>query len=73
MWEIVSAARSAPERREERVSALAERLGIAESKVRAAIRYYGEYPEEIDHWIAANDAEAERLEAALARERELLA
>jgi hypothetical protein len=37
-----------------------------------AIRYYGEYPEEIDEWIAANDAEAERLAAALARESELL-
>ena len=55
------------------MGALAERLGIVESKVRAAIRYYGEYPEEIDAWIAANDAEAERLELALARERELLA
>lgn len=73
MWEIVSAARSAPEKGEALVPALAARLGISESKVGAAVRYYGEYPEEIDSWIAANDAEAERLEAALARERELLA
>lgn len=72
VWEIVSAARSAPEKGEARVSALAERLGINESKIRAAIRYYGEYPEEIDEWIRANDAEAERLEAAHAREHELL-
>jgi hypothetical protein len=55
------------------VPALAERLGISENKVRIAIRYYGECPEEIDGWIAANDAEADRLEAALAHERELLA
>jgi hypothetical protein len=73
VWEIVTAARSAPERGEALVPALAERLGIAASKVRAAIRYYAEYPEEIDAWIAANEAEAEKLEAALARERELLA
>lgn len=73
VWEIVSAARSAPERGEALVSALAERLGIGERKIRAAIRYYGEYPEEIDEWISANDAEAEKLETALARERELLA
>lgn len=72
VWEIVSAVRSAPERGEALVAALAERLGIAESRVRTAIRYYGEYPREIDEWIAANDAEAERVEAALARERELL-
>ena len=73
MWEIVSAARNAPERGEALVPALAERLGIGESKVRAAIRYYGEYPDEIDEWIATNDAEAEKLETALARERDLLA
>jgi hypothetical protein len=72
VWEIVSAARGAPEKGEALAPALAERLGIGESKVRAAIRYYGEYPDEIDEWIAANDAEAERLEAALARERTLL-
>lgn len=73
VWEVVGALRSAPERGEALVAALAERLGVAEAKVRAAVRYYGEYPEEIDAWIAANDAEADRLEAALARERELLA
>ena len=73
VWEIVSAVRGAPEKGEALVPALADRLGISESKVRVAIRYYGEYPEEIDDWIAANDAEAEKLEAALARERELLA
>lgn len=73
VWEVVGALRSAPERGEAVVAALAERLGISEARVRAAVRYYGEYPEEIDAWIAANDAEAERLEAALARERKLLA
>jgi hypothetical protein len=72
VWEIVSAARSAPENGEALVPALAERLGISESKIRTAIRYYGEYAGEIDEWITANDAEADKLEAALARERELL-
>ena len=72
VWEIVSAARSAPEKGEGLVATLAERLGISETKVRAATRYYGDYPEEIDEWIDANDAEAERLKAALAREHELL-
>ena len=73
VWEIVSALRGAPEKGEALVSALAQRIGVSEDKVRVAIRYYAEFPEEIDDWIAANDAEAERLEAALARERELLA
>jgi uncharacterized protein (DUF433 family) len=73
VWEVVGALRNAPEQGEARVAALAERLGLSEAKVRTAIRYYSEYPEEIDAWIAANDAEAQRLEPALARERELLA
>ena len=47
MWEVVGAARSAPVRGEALIPALAVRLGDAERKVRAAIRYYGEYPEEI--------------------------
>src|SRR5947199_3015738 len=48
VWEIISAARGAPEKGEALVPALAERLGIGENKVRVAIRYYSEYPEEID-------------------------
>ena len=54
------------------MAALAERLGLSEPRVRAAIRYYTEYPAEIDAWVAANDAEADKLESALERERELL-
>jgi len=82
VWEIVSALRSAPERGEAVVKALAERLGIGETKVRlgigetkvrAAVRYYGEYPQEVNEWIAANKAAADGLEAALARELGLLA
>ncbi len=73
VWELVNAVRSAPEKGEIMVSALAERLGISESKIRTAIRYYAEYPQEIDEWIAANEAEADRLETSLVRERELLA
>lgn len=72
VWEIVGALRTVPEKGEARVGVLAERLGLSEARVRAAIRYYGEYPEEIDAWIVANDAEAESVEGALERERELL-
>lgn len=72
VWEIIGAVRSMPERREARVPALAERLGLPASKIRIALRYYGEYPGEIDDRIAANDAEADRLELAPARERDLL-
>lgn len=70
--EVVGALRSVPEKGNARVTALAGRLGLSESMVRAAIRYYSEYPEEIDAWIAANDGEAHELEAALEREHALL-
>jgi hypothetical protein len=70
VWEIVSAA-AARERGEGLVPTLARRLGISETKVRAATRYHGDYPAEIDEWVHANDAEAERLKEALAREHEL--
>jgi nitrogenase molybdenum-iron protein alpha/beta subunit len=72
VWEVVAAARSAPERGDELIDALAERIGIPSEKIRAAIRYYAEYPEEIDAWIAAVEDEAERLEETLEHERRLL-
>jgi hypothetical protein len=72
VWEIIGAIRSMPEHGEAMVTALAERLGIGENKIRIAIRYYGEYAAEVDEWIASNDEEADRLEASLAHERELL-
>lgn len=73
VWEIIVALRSAPQKTPDRVVALSERLGLSEGQIRTAVRYYGEYPGEIDEWIAANDAEAASLESALERERELLA
>lgn len=73
VWEVIGALRSAPESAAARATALADRLGLSEAKVRTAIRYYGAYPDEIDAWIAANDAEADRLETALRHEAELLA
>ena len=72
VWEVVSAARSAPERGEALVGALAERVGVPSERIRIAIHYYAEYPDEIDRWIAMVDAEAERLEKAHERERRLL-
>lgn len=72
VWEVVAAARSAPERGESLVSALAERIGVPVEKVRLALRYYGEYPDEVDRFIAANEREAERLERALENEQRLL-
>lgn len=72
VWEVVVAARSAPERGDELVEALAARIGVPDERIRIAIRYYAEYPEEVDDFIAQVEEEAERLEEALERERSLL-
>ena len=72
VWEIVSGARSAPERGQALVAALAERVGVPSEKVRIAIRYYAEYHEEVDRFVDLVEEEAERLEQTLERERRLL-
>jgi hypothetical protein len=72
VWEVIAAARSAPERGDELIGALAARLGVPDEKIRIAIRYYAEHPEEVDRFIAAVEEEAERLEQTLERERDLL-
>lgn len=72
VWEVVAAARSAPETGDELVDALAGRIGVPPERILVATRYYAEYPEEIDHFIAKVEEEAERLELALEREHSLL-
>lgn len=72
VWEVIAAARSAPERGKHLVHALAERIGVPVEKIRIAVSYYGEYPDEVDQFIAANEQEAEQLERALENERRLL-
>ena len=73
VWEVV---RAVPRGRFEHVRLLAEvcdRTGLAPDLVAAALRYYAEYPDEIDEWIRRVDAEAERAEASWRREQELFA
>ena len=69
VWEVIVAARTANERGEARVTALAERLGMSPEKVRSALHYYAEYPEEVDRHIENVKKEAARLELALEREQ----
>lgn len=71
-WEVVAAARSAPERGEELIDALADRIGVPRERIRIAIQYYAEYPEDVDRFIAQVEEEADRLERTLERERNLL-
>ena len=72
VWEVIVAARSAPERGEELIEALASRIGVPPERIRLAIRYYSEYPEDVDRFIALVEKETERLEQAFEHERRLL-
>ncbi len=72
VWEVIVAARSAPERGEELIDALAERTGVPGEKIRIAIRYYAEYSEEIDRFVTMVEEEAKQLEHTLESEQRLL-
>ena len=71
VWEVVVAAHQAPERGDELVTALAKRIGVSSDNIRIAIRYYAEYPEEVDRFIAMVEDEAERHARTLEHERRL--
>jgi hypothetical protein len=72
VWEVIVAARSAPERGEELLGALAERTGASIERIRIAVRYYAEYPTEVDEFIGMVETEAKALEQTLEREQRLL-
>jgi uncharacterized protein (DUF433 family) len=55
------------------VEAAAEYLGMPEQHVRAAVRYYADFHEEIDEWRERTRAIAEREEEAWRREQAILA
>jgi uncharacterized protein (DUF433 family) len=55
------------------VEATAEYLGSPEQHVRAAVRYYADFREEVDEWREHTRAVAEREEEAWRREQAILA
>jgi hypothetical protein len=73
IWEVVASLKGAEERGEKAVAAIAALLGLTESQVRIALRYYGAYPQEIDERIERNVEEADAAEAAWHREQAALA
>jgi hypothetical protein len=72
VWEVIGAAHTASERGDELVDALAERIGTSPEQILIAVRYYAEFADEIESWIALVEEEAERLEQTIERERSLL-
>lgn len=73
VWEIIRGLREIDERADDAVPAVAELLNLPASRVRTALRYYADYPDEIDAEIEQNRAEAEAAYRAWQAERRLLA
>ncbi|WP_420623609.1 hypothetical protein [Candidatus Poriferisodalis sp.] len=59
VWEIVGLLRDLRGSLDERAVSAAAHMGLAESQVRTASRYYAEYTDEIESEIARNDEAAE--------------
>jgi hypothetical protein len=73
VWELVATLKSGKARGEEAITATAELLGLTDSQVRTAVRYYGAFTDEIDRRIALNTEDADEAEAAWQREQAALA
>jgi hypothetical protein len=73
IWELMMALKQGEETGEEAVRTTAKLLGLTELQVRTGVRYYSDYPEEIDERIRRNVEEADAAEAAWRREQAALA
>lgn len=58
VWEILRVVRNVDVKGEAAITQSAEWLGLAPEQVDLAVRYYSEYPDEVDRWIERVDEEA---------------
>src|SRR6476646_2287047 len=72
VWELIATLKAGKARGEQAISATAELLGLTESQVRTAVRYYASFDEEIDRRIDLNTLDADEAEAAWKREQAAL-
>jgi hypothetical protein len=73
VWEAMATLKAGKARGEDAVAATADLLSLTELQVRTAVRYYSDYPEEIDERIRRNVEDADAAEAAWRREQAALA
>ena len=72
VWEVVGALRGADGGDSDSLGGVAERTGLTADQIRAALRYYADFTDEIRDWIRRVEEEAERAEARWRREQALL-
>jgi uncharacterized protein (DUF433 family) len=73
VWEVIATVRASGLDGEDALLAAAEWGSLNPTQVRAAVRYYAEYRDEIDERIARNVEEADAAERQWRRERNALA
>lgn len=72
VWELVRFIKSLPAKGERAVPRTARLLKLSPGQVEAALRYYADYPAEIDDRIQLDEEEAQRAEAAWRRRQSVL-
>lgn len=73
VWEVVKALREVEERGPAAAGVVADLLGLTEAQVLTALRYYGDYGEEVDAEIALAEDESLRAEQSWLVQQRLLA
>ena len=73
VWEVIATLRASELEGEEALAAAAEWGSLTAAQVRAAVRYYAEYPDEIDERIRRSVEEADADEERWRREQNALA
>ena len=72
VWEVVTALHEVDERGEAAVDLVVELLHLPPSRVRTALRYYGDHPDEVEAEVAEAKAESRAAEAAWEAQQRLL-
>ncbi len=72
VWEVIETLRGTGLAGEEAVRATAEWASLSTDQVRAAVRYYADFRDEVDEKIELNQEEAARQRAAWQRVQEVL-
>ena len=73
VWEIIRVVRNVEGSGEAAVTQAAEWLRLAREQVDIAVRYYSEYPDDVDRWIDRVDEEARRAQQIWERRQDTLA
>ena len=72
VWEVLSTLQGTGETGDDAIAATAAWTSLSETQVRAAVRYYAEFPTEVDERIRLNREESEREHASWERTRDAL-